>query len=145
MPMTKDEAESNARRYDMKSEIDREGVARAVSIAARVCHAQSVRSGWWHDVKTGEPLDRNVPEMLCLIHSEVSEAMEGYRKSLPDDHLPHRLMIEVELADAVVRIFDLAEGLGLDLGGALAEKVAYNGRRADHKPENRALPGGKAF
>jgi len=145
MPMTKDEAESVGRRYDMKSAIDREAIARCVSTVARVAHAQSVRSGWWHDTRTGEPLERNIPEMLCLIHSEVSEAMEGYRKDLPDDHLTHRKMIEVELADALIRICDLAEGLGLDLGGAVAEKTAYNGARADHRPENRVLPGGKAF
>jgi hypothetical protein len=83
--------------------------------------------------------------MLCLIHSEISEAMEGYRKNLMDDHLPHRPMIEVELADAMIRIGDLAEGLGLDLGGAVAEKLAFNARRADHKPEARRAAGGKAF
>jgi len=86
-----------------------------------------------------------VAEKLCLIHSEVSEAMEGYRKGLMDDHLPHRPMIEVELADAVIRIADLAGALGLDLGGAIAEKLQYNQARADHKPENRAKEGGKAF
>jgi len=86
-----------------------------------------------------------VAEKLCLSHSEVSEAMEGYRKGLQDDHLTHRQMIEVELSDAAIRIFDLAGALGLDLGGAIAEKLEYNQQRADHKPENRAKEGGKAF
>ncbi len=86
-----------------------------------------------------------VAEKLCLSHSEVSEAMEGYRKGLQDDHLPHRSMLEVELAYAVIRIADLAGALGLDLGGAIAEKLRYNQQRADHKPENRAKEGGKAF
>jgi len=54
-------------------------------------------------------------------------------------------MLEVELADAVIRIFDMAGGLNLDLGGAIAEKLQYNASRADHKPENRRQPGGKAF
>jgi hypothetical protein len=71
--------------------------------------------------------------------------MEGYRKGLMDDKLPHRKMIEVELADAVIRCFDLAGALGLDLAGAMAEKLAYNAMRADHKPENRAAEGGKKF
>lgn len=57
----------------------------------------------------------------------------------------HRPGIEVELADAVIRIFDLAGGFNLDLGGAIAEKPAYNANRADHKPENRKLDGGKAY
>ena len=49
----------------------------------------------------------------------------------------------MELADAVIRIMDLAGAVGLDLGGAVAEKLDYNQKRADHKPENRAKDGGK--
>jgi hypothetical protein len=64
---------------------------------------------------------------------------------LQDDKLPHRPMLEVELADAVIRIFDMAGGLHLDLAGAIVEKLAYNAGRADHKPEHRAQPGGKAW
>jgi len=109
------------------------------------CHGLSAKAGWYHDPKTGALKDRNVGEMLMLIVSEVSEAMEGHRKGLADDKLPHRSMIEVELADAVIRICDLAGYLQLDLGGAIAEKLAFNAQRADHKPENRLKPGGKAY
>lgn len=116
-----------------------------VKALVTLCHGASVRGGWWHDLQTGEPLQRNVPEMLCLIHSEISEAMEGYRKNLMDDKLPHRRMLEVELADAVIRIADLCGGLKLDLAGAILEKLEYNAKRADHKPENRAKEGGKKF
>lgn len=108
-------------------------------------HARNVQAGWWSDLTTGKLRDRNVPELLCLIHSEVSEAMEGYRKNLQDDKLPHRTMLEVELADTVVRILDLAGGLGLDLGGALVEKLAYNAVREDHKIETRQGDNGKKF
>lgn len=110
--------------------------------------AQAVHAGnrkWWTDLHTGEPLKRNVGEMLCLVHSEISEGMEGHRKNLMDDKLPHRPMLEVELADAVIRIFDIAVGLGLDLGGAYVEKMAFNAIREDHKPENRLKAGGKAY
>lgn len=100
---------------------------------------------WWVDLHTGEPIKRNVGELLCLVHSEISEAMEGHRKNLSDDKLPHRPMIEVELADAVIRIFDIAAGLGLDLGGAYDEKMAYNAQRADHKREARLLENGKKY
>lgn len=88
---------------------------------------------------------RNVAEMLCLVHSEISEALEGHRKKLMDDKLPHRQMFEVELADAVIRILDICGGLGLDLEGAYAEKMAYNAIRSDHKTENRLKGGGKAY
>jgi ribosome-associated protein YbcJ (S4-like RNA binding protein) len=54
-------------------------------------------------------------------------------------------MIEVELADAIIRIGDLAAYLGLDLGGATVEKLAYNSVREDHKIENRRGKNGKKF
>ncbi|PWC98017.1 hypothetical protein TSO5_03555 [Azospirillum sp. TSO5] len=114
-------------------------------VAVAECHGASRAAGWYTDLKTGQPLQRNVPEMLCLIHSEISEAMEGYRKGLQDDKLPHRKMVEVELADALIRIFDLAGYLELDVGGAVLEKMAFNANRPDHKPENRVLDGGKKF
>lgn len=119
--------------------------APAINHLARVCHALSRDAGWYTDVRTGEPLQRNIGEMLALNHSEVSEALEGYRKTLQDDHLPHRKMVEVELADVLIRVFDLAEYLQLDLGGALVEKLEYNQNRADHKLAARAAENGKRF
>jgi NTP pyrophosphatase (non-canonical NTP hydrolase) len=100
---------------------------------------------WWVDLETGETIERNVGELLCLIHSEISEAMEGHRKNLPDDKLPHRKMFEVELADAFIRILDLAAGMKLDLGGAFEEKMAYNDVREDHKREHRLGEHGKKY
>ena len=102
------------------------------------CYKQSKEAGW-HD----NP--REVGTMLMLIVSEVAEAMEGYRKGLMDDHLPDRPMIEAELADAVIRICDLAGSLNLDLGGAIIEKQQYNRTRLDHSREERAKPNGKKF
>lgn len=108
-------------------------------------HQSCKDAGWWTEISSGLPLHRNVGEMLMLIVSEVAEAMEGDRKNLMDDHLPDRPMVEVELADAVIRIFDTAGGLNLDLAGALREKFTYNQHRADHKLENRLKDGGKAY
>lgn len=70
---------------------------------------------WWHDPVTGVRLERNEGELIMLTVSEVAEAMEGERKDLMDDHLPHRKMAEVELADAKIRILDLCYGFGYEL------------------------------
>ena len=110
-----------------------------------LCHGAAAEAGWWPDINDIRRDNRIVPTKLCLIHSEISEAMEGHRKGAQDDKLPHRPAIEVELADALIRIYDLAGALELDLGGALAEKMEFNRNRPDHKPENRAKPGGKDY
>jgi len=82
---------------------------------------------------------------LHYLYKVISEALEGIRKDLMDSHLPHRPSAEVEMADAVIRIFDFCGMKGYDLGGAIAEKNEYNKNRLDHKRENRAKDGGKKF
>ena len=54
-------------------------------------------------------------------------------------------MMEVDLADAVIRIFDLAESKNFNLGQTIYEKLEYNRSRADHKIKNRLKEGGKKF
>lgn len=100
---------------------------------------------WWYDIHTGELLNRNMGEMLCLVHSEISEALEGHRKNLQDDKLPHRKMLEVELADSIIRMLDIAGAYNMDLGGAIIEKLEYNKHREDHKIEARLKEGGKKY
>lgn len=121
-----------------------------ITILARQVHADNVAAGWWTDLKTGEDLHgkRNVPEMLMLIVSEVAEGMEGHRKRLMDDKLPHRPMLRVELIDAMIRMFDLLGSQDNEehpAGAIFQEKRAYNAKRADHKPDARLAAGGKAF
>lgn len=118
-----------------------------------LCHGLAEKSGWWVDTETGEDvrtwpkkfLDLWIAAKLMLVVTEVSEAMEGHRKNLPDDKLPARPMLEVELADALIRICDLAGGLKLDLPGAVIEKLKFNQCRPDHKLENRTADGGKSI
>lgn len=107
------------------------------------CHKAAY--DWWHHDFTGRRINRNKGELLMLIVSEIAEAMEAERKGLMDDKLPHRKGAEVELADALIRIFDYAGGFGYDLEGAYREKMAYNATREDHKYEARRAPGGKKF
>ena len=83
--------------------------------------------------------------MLMLIVSEIAEAMEGERKNLTDDKLPHRRAAEVELVDALIRIFDYAGAHGYDLDGAYREKMEFNAKREDHTHEARLRSGGKAW
>lgn len=140
-------------------EPDRLEVVRRLLVLQDTCYGLAERAGWWKDLgsalEEGEEdgdvrnwekkhLDNWISAKLMLIVTEVAEAMEGHRKGLKDDKLPHRGMLEVELADAVIRIMDLAGGLNMDVAGAIVEKLAYNMSREDHKIENRMAAGGKS-
>lgn len=130
---------------------DMSAVRAAGNVLVRHSHEASQAAGWWNDPETGVDLSETdafpyiVAAKLMLIVSEISEGMEGHRKGLMDDKLPHRPMLEVELADAVLRIGDLAGKLKLDLGGAIAEKSAFNVTRPDHQPGARKAHGGKTY
>lgn len=101
----------------------------AINDLVRECYSNSAKHGF-HD---GE---FNFGEKIALIHSELSEALESYRKRgimEPDDHCPQHPHVAIELADAIIRCFDLAGRLDLDLGRALHDKMVYNvGRPHKH-------------
>jgi len=80
-------------------------------------HENAVDHGWWigrDDTKT--------PELLCLIHSEVSEALEAFR----DDD---KESFASELADIAIRLFDLCGGFRIDLEAAIEAKHEHNRSR----------------
>ena len=168
---------------------------------ANEIHDQNVKAGWWDEHLDNKRARYKTAMALCS--SELSEALEGARKSLMDDHLPQYRMFEVEIADTIIRVLDLAGALeislnsvdelkdefveqfaeegytipeqifeakatldrrqracirrmlaaslaiadfnGINIWKIVAEKRAYNASRADHKRENRAAAGGKAF
>lgn len=118
-----------------------------ISQLQSLCHTANLK--WWTDPRTGQPIDPEskhlVGEKLMLIVSEISEAMEGHRKSMSDPHLPHHPSITVELADALIRIFDLAGAMQLNLAQAFVDKTLYNAARLDHTHKARMAPGGKAY
>ena len=91
------------------------------------------------------PLDRNIGEMLMLVTSELAEAMEGHRKNLQDDKLPQYKMFDVEIADAVIRLFDIAGHLIPNFAEIFHAKMLYNSHRADHKIESRLSENGKKY
>jgi NTP pyrophosphatase (non-canonical NTP hydrolase) len=135
----KEEFENHLRKQNMKENINK---------LVKDIHTKNIEAGWWNDPSTGESLLDNpyvIATKLLLIISEISEATEGYRKDLMDDKLTHRSAVETELADAAIRLFDIAGALNIDLGGAIEEKRAFNAIRSDHKIENRVKKGGKKF
>jgi len=122
-------------------------IRNGLRVATATCFSESHRRGWWiDDIVDNDPKKNYVyATKLMLVVSEIAEAMEGMRKDKMDEHLPHRKSVEVELADALIRIFDLAGKMNLDLGSAVIEKMRYNQVRSDHDTSTRHAAGGKKF
>lgn len=109
-------------------------------------HQHNVKAGWWKEhVDYGGvvPDVYFVSTKIALMHSELSEGLEGLRKNLPDDKLPQYPMEAVEYADAIIRILDVCGKRGYPIGEIVDAKRAFNAVRPDHKQEAREADGGK--
>jgi len=129
--------------YDMSQ--DEFSAWSGLRMAQHLAHKTALDAGWYTDPATGEPVTRNFGEVVALMHSELSEALEADRKGLMDDKLPHRDGREVDFADLILRVLDTAAALGLDVAGALIEKNRFNAQRADHKMSARQSENGKKY
>lgn len=96
--------------------IDELAALNCLAVYSRECYNIAASKGW-HDEK------RNIPTALCLIHSEVSEALEAYR--IGDDR-----NFKEEIADILIRIFDSAWEWGIDLDMEVQAKMEKNKERS---------------
>jgi len=93
-------------------------------------HDWAKLKGW----RTDDVNPKNIPTELCLMHSELSEALEEYRKN----EKPHVVYyknqkpegIPIELADVVIRIADTCQHYGINLEDAIAQKMIFNKTRS---------------
>lgn len=78
----------------------------------KTIHKNAVEKGWWDR-------ERPIPELLCLLHSEVSEALEAYRDR-------DVALFAEELADVAIRLLDTCEALSISLQEQMERKHKIN-------------------
>ena len=116
-------------------------MAKTIRNRVEEIHANALAHGWWDDTKNYDERLAKIPEKILLVHCELSEAVEEFRNDkistyFGEDGKPEGVF--VELADAVIRIFDLAGACGVDLEHLIECKHHYNKTRS-HRHGNKKI------
>lgn len=99
---------------------------KSISNLVKEAHENAINKGWYEEPRT-------FGEVIALVHSELSEALEDYRsgRGLREIYFEgdKPCGIPTELADVVIRIFDTCGHLSIDLETAIKIKMEYNATR----------------
>jgi hypothetical protein len=100
----------------------------ALSFFMERAHENSVAKGFWPG-GTESISAETCGSKIALMHSELSEALEGVRKPGPDAHCPEYTSEEIEMADLLIRAADYCRARRLRIGEAILAKMAFNETR----------------
>lgn len=123
-----------------------EGYKSDIESLVDICHLANRR--WYINPVTNEEIPDTLEfraTKIALMHSELSEMLEGMRKNKMDDHIPEMTSEAVEAADVLIRLMDYCGRFDVDIASAFVAKMVYNLQRPDHRLENRAKEDGKKF
>ena len=100
-----------------------------IETLADLAFQNAEKHGFWDGTPIPDIPVETRASKIALMHSELSEMLEGVRKPGPDSHCPEFTSEEVELADLFIRGGDYAKARGLRLAEAILAKMKFNATR----------------